>query len=1302
MTKQEFKHLIDQAMIADRFRLQKKWQHLSKQNSKTKNDDWTRLENQLTASIDRVAQRLKHLPQPGFDQNLPVCERRAEIAKIIEQHQVLIIAGETGSGKTTQLPKICLELKRGIYGQIAHTQPRRLATRSVAERIAEELKTSLGEQVGYKVRFTDQVQADSYIKLMTDGILLAETQGDRFLEAYDTLIIDEAHERSLNIDFLLGYIKRILPKRPDLKVIITSATIDVERFSEHFDHAPIIEVSGRTFPVEVHYRPLNLNQDGNDTALPQAVLAAVDEAIQLDRDKQHSLPGDMLIFCSGERDIRELADHLRKFGPPHTDILPLYARLSAKDQHRIFESHRGRRIIISTNVAETSLTVPNIRYVIDTGTARISRYSYRSKVQRLPIEAISQASANQRKGRCGRVSAGVCFRLYSEEDFLSRAEFTTPEILRTNLAAVILQMENLKLGKVEDFPFLDKPEPAFIKDGYRLLNELGAINEQGQLTPLGKNLAKLPADPRMGRMILAANEQHCLREILIITSALSAQDPRDRPHEKRQAADQSHQQYQHKQSDFLSFVNLWDSYEQQRQTLSQKQLRKYCKDNFLSYLRMREWRDTHHQLKIICKQLSFKENQQPAEYADIHKALLTGLLSQIGHKDNKDNDQQYLGARNTRFNIFPGSTLAKKQAPWIIAAELLETSKLFAHHVAVIEPEWIEPIAKDLVKHSYSDPVWQKNRGEVVAKEKSTLYGLVLQAERFRPYKTIDPSLCRELFIRDGLVAQAINTQGAFLKHNQNLIAEVEQLENKARCRDILVHEQELCDFYQSKIPVDICTQVDFEKWRKQAEKTQPKLLFIKHADLLKRQADDVSEAQFPNHLHWEGLSFPLKYHFEPGHKHDGVTLITPISMINQIPVKRLEWLVPGMLRDKCIALIKALPKKWRRNFIPVPDVVDRCLKEMSPGDYSLTQQLSEQLKKVTGIVIPEEEWLTQDLDPHYLFNIAIVNEQGQIQFQNRDIKQIKQQAGDAALATPAHNSNRHELERDNLNSWDFPDLPDYIACDQAGVSVRRYPALIDKGNSVSLVLMDAPATAHQHTRAGLRRLIILNLPQQIRHLKKNFSQLKSMTLNYRSLGSQDELLESLINTSVDQCFQLEQQHIKSHQAFETLLAEKKSALTTVAQQLEIQADDILKLYQSIHEKLKGKIPLTLAEPLTDIKTQLQNLIYPDFLINTPKQWLQHYPRYLNAIINRLEKLNQTSGDKLQKDTLHTRELKTLWQQYQTRLKQHQLNGETDPELETYRWMLEEYRVSLFAQELKTTMPISAKRLSKQWQAVKV
>ena len=1263
----------------------------------------------------RAKQRLNHLPQPTFDPHLPITDRHNEIAKAIGDNQVIIVAGETGSGKTTQLPKICLELKHGVFGQIAHTQPRRLAARNVAERISQELGTKLGDDVGYKIRFTDQVQADSYIKLMTDGILLAETQSDRFLEAYDTIIIDEAHERSLNIDFLLGYIKGILPNRPKLKVIITSATIDVERFSKHFNNAPVIQVSGRTYPVEVHYRPLNKSQEneGRDpntnsneneaSLIAHALLEAVEEAIQNDREHNYSQPGDILVFCSGERDIRELSGFLKKWGPKHTEVLPLYARLSAREQQRIFASHRGRRIIISTNIAETSLTIPNIRYVIDIGTARFSRYSYRSKVQRLPIEPISQASANQRKGRCGRVSSGVCYRLYDEADFLSRDEFTSPEILRTNLATVILQMENLKLGCVEEFPFIDKPQTAFIKDGYSLLKELGALNKQGHLSSIGKNLARLPIDPRLGRMILAAKDHHCLNEILIITSALSVQDPRERPYEKRQAADQAHRQYQDKQSDFLSFVNLWLGYEEQRQSLSQNQLRKYCKTNFISFMRMREWRDIHHQLKVVCKQLGFRENKEAADYASIHKALLTGLLSHIG---NKDDNFQYKGARNSRFYIFPGSALAKKQAPWIMGAELVETSKLYARHIAIIQPEWIESLGKDLVKYSYNEPSWHKKRGEVIAKQKSTLFGLVLQNDYRVAYKEIDPKLCRELFIADGLVAEAINTRGPFLAHNHDLIVEVEQLENKARKRDILVHENELCEFYQSNIPESICTLTDFEQWRKDIEKKHPRLLFIKPEDLLKRQADEISESQFPDYLHWEGLSFPLKYHFEPGHKNDGVTLSVPPAMVNQIPVKRLEWLVPGMLRDKCIALIKSLPKKIRRNFVPVPDYVDRCLAVMNPGDTSLTQQLGETLRKINGVVIPDDEWPLSELDPHYLFNIAVIDEQDNVIMQSRDLGDIKQALGERARSSTKANIDHHKLERDGLTQWNFPDLPDFISCDHAGITIRRYPALIDKVDSVSLILMDAPLAAQQQTRAGLRRLLILQMPQQIRVIKNEVKQLKTMILNYRTLGSKDELTQSLIMASVDQCFNLQihekNQDIKSHKTFESLLTDKKPLLLETAQLLESQAEEILQHYQNILKKLQGKTSLSLISSLGDMKQQLNALIYPGFLYETPEQCLQHLPRYLNAILKRCDKLESSSNDKLQKDKLASQELQRLWQQYKNRLEQHQINGIEDPEIETYRWLMEEYRVSLFAQELKTSTPISAKRLQKQWQRVKV
>ena len=1301
-------------MIADRFQIRNQWQKLEKQNN-TSGEEFDKLiKAKLNPSVLNAKQRAAKLPAPVFDDKLPVSAQRKEIADAISQNQVFIIAGETGSGKTTQLPKICLELKRGVYGQIAHTQPRRIAARSVAQRIAEELNTPLGNDVGYKVRFTDQVQSDSYIKLMTDGILLAETQNDRFLETYDTIIIDEAHERSLNIDFLLGYIQRLLPKRPELKFIITSATIEVERFSKHFDQAPVIEVSGRSFPVEVQYRPVNSEEhnDEDTESMPEAVLSAVEEAISHERNIGQNLPGDILVFCSSEREIRELADQLRKKGPKHTEIIPLYARLSSKEQHRIFESHRGRRIIIATNIAETSLTVPNIHYVIDTGTARISRYNYRSKVQCLPIEAISQASANQRKGRCGRVSAGICYRLYSEEDFISRPEFTTPEILRTNLSSVILQMENLKLGDIDQFPFIDKPEPALIKDGYRLLEELGALNKQGRINSLGRSLAKLPIDPKLGRMILAAKEYGCLYEILIIASALSIQDPRERPHEKQSIADQRHQQFQHKQSDFLSFVNLWTAYEEQRQTLSNNQLGKYSRENFLSYMRMREWRDIHHQLKVSCKKLGYRENSEPASYENIHKTLLSGLLSHIGHKalENRDSKYQYQGARNTRFYIFPGSALIKNPPQWLVAAELVETSKLYARLVATIEPEWIESVAKKqadhLIKYSYSDPAWQKKRGEVTAKVKATVYGLVLNNDKRNAYKNIDPKLCRELFINKGLVAETINTKGSFLKHNHDLISEVEEMESKIRRRDILVHEQVLCDFYNKKIPENICTSHEFEIWRQQAESKNKKLLYVDRETLLKRETNEITEAQFPDTLSWNGLSFPLKYHFEPGHKNDGVTLICPPGLINQIPVKRLEWLVPGMLRDKCISLLKALPKQYRRNLAPVPDFVDRCLSNMTVDNYSLSQQLTKNIKKLSGMDIPDDAWKLESLDPHYLFNIAVIDENYKTIIQSRDLNKIKENLDPQLFRSDAAKSSRHELEKEGLTEWNFPELPEFVSCEHAGISVRRYPALVDKGNCIDLKLVDSPLQAQQENRRGLRRLLILNLTKQISYLKKQFNQLNSAALNYRNLGNKNQFIEALILTSVDHCFELhkheEQADIRNRNSFQALIKEKQSNLIETAEQVVSLVDEILDLYQLILKKLKGSQNLAVISSLNDINSQVNELIYPGFLYQTPMEWLRHFPRYLKAVLKRLEKLEERSNAKLQQDKLHCHELQELWKKYNDRLKKHQSDSIYDRELVLYRWLIEEYRVSLFAQELKTCTPISAKRLEKQWQLLKL
>jgi ATP-dependent helicase HrpA len=932
---------LDQCMVADQHRLRQRLARLKKTSNSS--EVLKHLTAEFAKSQQQRRQRLDSLPIPDYPEELPVSERRTEIAKAIKENQVVIVAGETGSGKTTQLPKICLDIGRGVAGLIGHTQPRRLAARSVASRIASELKSELGHAVGYKVRFSDHTRPESYIKLMTDGILLAESQNDHFLNQYDTLIIDEAHERSLNIDFLLGYLKQLLPKRPNLKLIITSATIDTERFAKHFNDAPIIEVTGRTYPVELRYRPLEaVDEEAKDRNIQQAILDAVDEAARLGQ-------GDVLIFLPGEREIRETAESLRKHHPLHTEILPLYARLSAAEQNRVFQTHKGRRIVLATNVAETSLTVPGIRYVIDPGLARMSRYSHRTKVQRLPIEKVSQASANQRAGRCGRVAPGVCFRLYSEMDFINRTEFTEPEIKRSNLAAVILQMKSLRLGEVEHFPFVEPPEQKMISDGYKLLQELGAVDAAQHLTETGKQLAKLPVDPRIGRMVLAAKQEDCLEEVLVIASAISVQDPRERPHEYQQAADEKHRQFKDERSDFLAYLNLWRSFHEQKRHLSNNKLRKWCKENFISYLRMREWHDVHAQMHSLITDMGWRPNQIEAGYTEIHRALITGLL---GNLANKTQSQEYAGARGIKLYIFPGSGLFKKQPKWFMAAELVETTRLYARLIAKIESEWIEQVAGDLCKRSYFEPHWEKTPAAVMAYERVTLYGLVINPKRKVHYSRIDSVEARQIFIRKALVAGDFQTQAKFFEHNKQLVADIETLEAKSRRRDVLVDEQVLYDFYDQLIPDDICDGRRFEKWRKAAEEKNKQLLYLTREDLMHHEAEGASEAQFPDSMQIAGMSLKLSYHFEPGSEDDGVTVTVPLPALNLLQPQQFDWLVPGLLHEKICQLLKSLPKVLRRNFVPVPDFANACLRSLAVSDIPLIEALQQQLKKISGVEI--------------------------------------------------------------------------------------------------------------------------------------------------------------------------------------------------------------------------------------------------------------------------------------------------------------------------------------------------------------
>ena len=1306
----ELKQQLQQVMGIDALRLLKELDRIKQRAKSGKPFDamlqkWQRA---LEKSQARVLARQAALPKIEFPDNLPISLKREEISRTIAEHQVVILAGETGSGKTTQIPKICLELGRGIKGVIGHTQPRRLAARTVASRIAEELHTELGESVGYQVRFSDNSGDNTHIKLMTDGILLAEIQNDRYLNRYDTLIIDEAHERSLNIDFLLGYIKQILPKRPDLKVIITSATIDLQRFSEHFDNAPIIEVSGRTYPVEVLYRPTLDDQEDMYTA----VVAAVDEILQMERARAGGRGGDILIFMSGEREIRETAKCLRQanFAGAQSalEILPLYARLSLSEQVKIFKTGRGRRIVISTNVAETSLTVPGIRYVIDPGFARISRYSYRTKVQRLPIEAISQASANQRLGRCGRVSEGVCIRLYSEEDFNGRAEFMDAEILRTNLAAVILQMLTMRMGGIEVFPFVDPPDSRLINDGFKLLEELQAVDKKGQMTAVGRQLSRLPVDPRLGRMMIASKHQGCVSEMLIIASALSVQDVRERPAEKRQLADEKHRRFQDEKSDFIALVNLWNYCEQQRQELSQNQLRKLLKKEFISYNRLREWRDIHHQLRLAIKLLEVKENKQPASYESVHQALLSGLLGYIGFRQE---DKEYLGARNRKFHIFPASSQFKKAPKWMLAGQLLETTKLYAHNVAKIEPEWALQAAEHLVKRNYFEPHYNSHSGQVQAFEKVSLYGLVLVEKQRISYSSINPVVSRQVFIRQAFVEENYEPKNSgrragkpkpvaeFYRHNLKLIASLGELEAKSRRRDILVDEQIIYDFYDSVIPADIVNRAGFEHWRKEAEQDKPKLLFLLRETLMQHDAGAVTEAQFPNELQWQGAVYPLSYHFEPGSKADGVSVQVPVSILHQLPERRLEWLVPGMLRDKCIALVKALPKSLRKNFVPVPTYVDKALMSMSVADEPLCEALTQQLKRQTAVTIPSEAWDESGLDPYYCFNICVLDERGKILDSDRDLVGLRQRYRDQVqLSLQTAGS---DFERDGIVQWDFDALPEISELKRGTVVMRAYPALEDKGDSVALRLLDNPTEAQALSLYGCTRLLLLAQTKTSKYLRKILLKGKELGLTMAGLGKREQVVEQILlaaNYQLGLSERLASGLPRNRTDFEQALAACENSLIERAQKIELLLTDILSALvavKSLQKKSKNQLALTFT--MGDINAQMGRLIYPGFLFSTSLYWLQQYPRYFKAILVRIEK----APGQIQKDKTAMAEVQGLWQKYGDYLELHGAHHALiNTELAHYRWMLEELRVSVFAQTLKTAVPVSVKRLNKQWQSV--
>ncbi len=1264
-----------------------------------------RLEARIKASATLRARRLADIPTPDFKQGLPVNERRHEIAAAISAHQVVIVCGETGSGKTTQLPQICLELKRGVAGLIGHTQPRRIAARSVAGRIAQELGSELGQAVGYQVRFHDRVGENSYIKVMTDGILLAETQGDRFLDAYDTIIIDEAHERSLNIDFLLGYLKQILPRRPDLKIIITSATIDADRFSRHFDNAPVIEVSGRMFPVEIRYRP-SRHEEGEAEDQTKSIVQAVDEIAG------HG--GDILIFLPGEREIREVAEALRKHHPAGAEILPLFSRLSNAEQDRVFKPGGGRRIVLATNVAETSLTVPGIRFVIDPGYARIHRYSVRAKVERLQIEKISRASASQRSGRCGRVASGICIRLYSEDDFNARSAYTDPEIRRSNLAAVILRMQALGLGEVEDFPFLDAPDPRSISDGFNLLEELGAVSDTRKLTPLGQQLAKLPIDPRIARMILAARQENCLTEVLIIAAALSVQDPRERPLSAQDAADVAHRRFQDERSDFLGFIKLWNFYEEALiHKKSSRKLAQTCHEHFLSALRMREWREVHGQLAIMVKEMGIRPNEVGAEYAQIHRALLVGLLGNIGIKGD---NREYQGARGIRFSIFPGSVLFKPQKPatpppapgansgsetvatralggpkWLMAAELTETTRLYGRTLARIEPEWIEPLAGHLIKHHYFEPHWEKKTARVAAFENVSLYGLIIEARRKIHFGPINPKLAREIFIRSALVEGEYLTRAPFFAHNHKLVDDIEALEHKARRQDILVDEQRIFEFYDQRIPEGIHNGQDFDKWQREAERASPRLLFMTREQLMRHEADHVTEALFPATLKLGENEYQLAYRFEHGHALDGVTLILPLAALNQISANRCDWLVPGLLREKLTWLIRALPQSLRSACVPVPDCVTSAMSALPPSDTPPEEALSRFLLQSRHLSIPRAAWRLDELPMHLRMNFSIVNEQGGEMACDRNLHGLKQEFGAEARQNFGA-AIQSEFERSNITCWNFGELPEKVEINRNGQRIQAYPALAELGQGVGLQVFDTPEAAELAMRAGLARLLLQQMPEQARYLEKSLPVSKAMCLHYLPLGHCDALKSALRQATIN--------HVLTQDKFPVRnAADFTKRLNTVKPLLVTAVNDLCKLVGEIlheHHGLLGKIEkLRLpATALADIRQQIDDLICADFLVNTPLNWLKQFPRYLKAIQIRLDKLPGA----VERDTVLMREIAPScrrWKESYTQLlKREEI---PDQELLNYRWLTEELRVSLFAQELKTIQPVSEKRLEKQW-----
>lgn len=1258
------------------------------------------IEAEVVKGEARMAARAARVPAVSYPEQLPVSQKKDDIAAAIRDHQVVIVAGETGSGKTTQIPKICLELGRGVKGMIGHTQPRRIAARTVAERVAEELETPLGEAVGWKVRFTDQVDPEgTFVKLMTDGILLAEIQTDRELRAYDTIIIDEAHERSLNIDFLLGYLAQLLPRRPDLKVVITSATIDPERFSRHFGDAPIVEVSGRTYPVEVRYRPL-LEEDSDDSDRDQ--ITAITDAVE---ELMGEGKGDILVFLSGEREIRDTADALTKKQYRFTEVLPLYARLSHAEQHRVFQPHTGRRIVLATNVAETSLTVPGIKYVIDPGFARISRYSHRTKVQRLPIEPISQASANQRKGRCGRTSDGVCIRLYSEDDFEARPEFTDAEILRTNLASVILQMTAAGLGEIEKFPFIDPPDHRNIRDGVQLLQELGALDPaqkdpRKRLTQNGRKLAQLPVDPRLARMVLEADKNGCVREVMVIAAALSIQDPRERPADKQAQADQQHARFKDETSDFLAYLNLWRYVREQQRERGSSSFRRMCKQEYLNFLRIREWQDIYTQLRTVAKQMGIHLNEDDAPGDRIHVSLLAGLLSHIGMKDVKDgNKNEYLGARNAKFAIFPGSALFRKQPRFVMSAELVETSRLWARVNAKIEPEWVEPLAGHLLKRTYSEPHWEKDQAAVMAYEKVTLYGVPIVAQRKVNYGRIDPEVSRELFIRNALVEGDWRTHHKFYADNRRLLSEVEELEHRARRRDIVVDDDTLFDFYEQRVPEHVVSGAHFDSWWKRKRQEQPDFLDFEREMLIRESAEAVTKADYPDSWRQGPLKFRVTYQFEPGADADGVTVHVPLQVLNQVTDEGFDWQIPGLREEVVTELIRSLPKPIRRHYVPAPNYAKAFLEKAVPLQEPLTVTMARELKRMVGVPFTADDFDWSRVPDHLRITFRIVDERRRKLAEDKDLEALKlrlkpkaRQALSQAAAATAERQGGESLEREGLTDWTIGSLSRVFETRRAGQPVKAFPALVDDGDTVSVRLFDTEAEQVEAMWKGTRRLILRNIPVNPgKFASDRLTNAQKLALSANPHGSVQALFDDCAMAAADKLIGDFGGPAWDEESYRKLFDKVRAEIVDATGRAVAQVQQVLAAWQACERRLKAVRSPALLANLQDVRKQLDGLVRPGFVTEAGVRRLGDLMRYLVAADRRLQQMPTN----VQRDTTRMEKVHEMQDEYAWLLEQLPQGRPVPSSVLDIRWMIEELRVSYFAHALGTAYPVSDKRIVK-------